>query len=232
MLGARKGLHTTDFARLEAEVGGRAGSYLLGVGITPAAPRDERSADDQQRRRILGNHLERGHRASRHQIERPESVRPRLGAGVHDSGVRELAHSDRTLEERAFPGDALDERHAHPGLRDRQWKTGDASPGTEVGQRLGRADLGELQRDQRVREVVVDHLSRISDGCWGERILSKEAMEQPQAPLGVALKAVAGRERRQARIDVVACGASRHDVSPTYEGGLARARYTPSSGRT
>ena len=142
MLGAAIWLHLANFSGLEPYFGRCARCGFLGVWIAPAAPRHERSADGEQRRRVLDDDLERREGAGSDEIERRKPLGPGLHACVDDARVRHLAGRDRALEERALAGRALDERDARPGKRDRQRQTRKAGARAEVGEVVRGADLG------------------------------------------------------------------------------------------
>ncbi len=178
-------LHLAYFARLEAYFRCRARGGLLGVWVTPAAPRHERAADGEERRRVLDHDLERREGACGDEIECRKPFGPGLHACMDDTCIGELAGHDRALEERAFPGGALDERDGRPGKRDRERQPRKAGARAEVGDVLCHRHLRELERHQRVRQVVVDHLRRIAHRGRSQRIFDEQAMQPPQPARGV-----------------------------------------------
>jgi hypothetical protein len=68
---ARIRLHAPRFFVSEAKFGGGGAVYGLVARIEAAAPGHKGSADAQQRRRILGDHRERGKRAGSDEIKAP-----------------------------------------------------------------------------------------------------------------------------------------------------------------
>ncbi len=126
-------LHRHDPGGFKSEFGRGAGGGGLGVGIPPAPPRRQGPADNEQRRRILDDHLERPQRSCRHHVEGFETLRPRLDPGMDRASVVHTALGDRTLQERALASGALDKRHRHVGQRDRQGQTGNAGAAPEIG---------------------------------------------------------------------------------------------------
>ena len=84
------------------------------------------------------------------------TVAPGLGARMDDVGVADAAGRDRTLDERALAAVALDQRDLRAGERDREREAREPGAGAEVGDRRRPPGPAELERDERIGEVVVE----------------------------------------------------------------------------
>lgn len=187
------------FDGLESKLtcGPGAGALVAGVPLTP--PDGERASYGQQRRGVLDDDRQRRERAGCDDVESRQALGPALCARVHDDGVCRLRSGDGPREERAPPRRALDERNPRRRQRDCEHQPGNAGTRPQIGKVHGRADRRDLETDQRVREMVVDRLERVTDGGRRERILDEQAMERKETRDGVVRERIALRQSRDPR---------------------------------
>ena len=201
-LGGRIRLHRDDRARLEPHLPGGALRYVFGRLVATAAPRHDRSPDLEQGRRVLDDDLERCQCPRGHEVERVALRRQGLRAGMNDPRVRDRERSHGPLEEGALAARAFHERDAGARQGNRQRQAGETGTAPEV-RRLSRAtDDVELESDQRVGQVVFDHLERIPHRGGSQWILDQEVMQLAELAHRALAQAMDLRQRLQGRLDL------------------------------
>lgn len=193
------GLHPGPFhPQLRARLrGGR-----LGFRRTPPSPRHQSASHGQQRSRILGRHLEGRYGPRRHDVVDSPSGSSRLGPVMYDLDIRQAARRDGTLEERALSRCALQQDEGDPRQRDGQGHAGQPRTGAQVKDALRGANLGEIQGDQRVGQVIVEGGNRVADRRRSERIMRQQAEKAAQLLNGGARrKAVPGDQPLESSFD-------------------------------
>ncbi len=126
--------------------GERSGAFDLGFTLTP--PHDERSANPQERRRVLEHHRQGADRARRDQVHPAETGPPGLGAFAGDVCIGDRARRDGALDELALSAGAFKKRHSQFGPRDCERQARQAGASSKIGRVRGRRDLLELERRQ------------------------------------------------------------------------------------
>jgi len=160
---------------------GRTPVGLLGA-ITSALPGNEGPAHGQERRRILDEDRQRSESAGGHEVVRTDALRPVLGPGLDRLDVDELQALDGAAQERDLPTDALHGRHARIRKRDRQHQPRKPAPRAEIGDPPRIPDLGQLERDERVRDMRVHPLRWIPNR--GDRAaLGRDKLQQQRQPI-------------------------------------------------
>jgi hypothetical protein len=87
ILRARIWMHRVRFFDLETEADACSPRGPFRVGVTPTAPGDQSAAQLQERRCVLGDHVQGGKGSRGDEVEPVQAVRPHLGPGVHHAGV-------------------------------------------------------------------------------------------------------------------------------------------------
>jgi len=162
-------------------VRGRAPVGLLDIAAG-TLPGNEGSARGQKRGRVLDEHRQGCQRAGGHQVVRPDALRPFLGASLDRLRVGQLQPLDRPAEKGDLAPDALDEDDARVRKRNRQDEAGKPATGAEIGDPLGTANLGQLERDERVGDVHIYALGWIPNRRDRAR-LGRSELEQQRQPI-------------------------------------------------
>jgi hypothetical protein len=179
---------------LQAEVGGGAGAGSLVLGIPPASPGHEEAPQHQQRGRVFGHDRQRGQGPGGDQVASFAPVGPFLGSRVHRLGIADLACLRGAGDERALASDALHAAHARGGQGDGQGQAWKPRPRAQVGDRGGGANLGEVECDERVGEVVAQDPVAIRDRRRRVGVAGDAAEEDLElVPLAVA-QPIPGRQ--------------------------------------
>ena len=156
-------------AQLQAELGGRARGRGLVRGVAPAPPGDQRAAERAAAAPRTRRPRERGQGPGGDQIAGCPARRPLLRAGVDDRRVGATrGRRARAAMNSHLRRAALDQRDR--GSRaGRSRAAGRASPAPEPRSAIAwpRATAGELQRHQRVGQVVVDRGRADRGARWG-----------------------------------------------------------------
>ncbi len=198
-LGARIRPDRDDLARLHSELGRRArtGRFRFGVPLTP--PDDERSPDAQERRSVFDDHLERAERSSRDEIGSRDSLGPGLDTAMDGARVLHPARGDRARQERALARGALDQRYVGGRQSERQGQTRNPGAAAEIGNAARLPDRVELERDQGVGDMILEHLPRVADGGGGQWIGNEQLMKALQRRARRRASGSARRAPRSAR---------------------------------
>jgi hypothetical protein len=173
--GARMGLLHAQRRRGCAPVG------LLGV-VAGTLPGNEGSAHGEQGGGVLDEHGERSESTSSDEVVRTDPLRPRLGPGLDRLDVGELEALDCPPQEVDLPADALYEGDTRIRERDRQHESGKPATRAEIGDPPRVPDLGQLERDERVRHVHIDALRRIPNRR-DRAVLGRDQVQQQRQPI-------------------------------------------------
>ena len=133
---------------------------------------------------------------------------PRLGRG-RPRRCRARTFASSAVQELALTLRALDEVHVCLRESDRQREAGQSRARSEVGDRRRSLERLELERDERIGQVVVERMRSV-DRRWRERIFRQQREQRPE-PLG--------RRRRQA-----VARRQRADILLSGQAGPARGR--------
>ena len=156
----------------------------------------------QQRRRVLEQDAERGHRTRRDEVVRAQALLPGLRASRDDLDVAQAGGRGGAIEERALAPDALHERHVRLGQRHGEDEAREPRSRADIGDAAGVAHHVEVECAQRVGDVDLDPFARVPDRGDRGRLGGDLLQDRPQLRRRGARQAVAQREGGEALPDV------------------------------
>lgn len=184
-----------DLSDFQPEFRGRFEAGGFGVRISPTTPDDERAPNREERGGVLHDHLRGRECPSRDEVHPADPRVPGLRPRVDCSRVGRPGRSDGALDERTLPRRAFYKVNPRRRKRDCERQAGKARARPKIGDRRRGPDLPELERDKRIRQVVVDHLRRVPNRGRGNGILDQEPSERFEPWHCGGVQAIASDER-------------------------------------
>jgi len=177
MLSTRIRMDSDWLRAFEPQLGGSALGPLSSFASQSAAPDHECPAESQQRGCILGHNRRLSDSPGGDDVHRADAGSPRLGACMDHMRVGGVACSDRPHEKVALARRAFNKEDLGLRQRYRKWNPRYSGARAHVRNRSGRPKLGQIERHQRIREVIFNDPRGLTDSGRRERIAREEIDE-------------------------------------------------------
>jgi len=180
--------------RLEPDICRRTCGGTLTLDVTSTSPCNQGPAHGQKGSGVLDHRGQRSEGAHDDEIACGAAVGPFLDARIEYLDRREAGGCHRPLEERGAAGVRLDERDPSARQCSRKREAGEAGAGPHIGDRASPADLAQLERDQRIGEVDIDGLERITHRGGGEFVARQQVEEREERRCGCVGQVISVRQ--------------------------------------